>query len=93
MGCTCVIVQQSVGAARRLPPLVFRLHRFRKANGTITKLVLERNKTGDAGASALAESLRATFVTCVLQIRASQFLWPVRTQFRRRRSATVAQQR
>ena len=44
----------------------FRLHGFRKANGTITKLVLYHNKIGDAGASALAESLRATFVTCVL---------------------------
>ena len=45
----------------------FRLHGFRKkANSTITKLVLERNEIGDAGASALAESLRATFVTCVL---------------------------
>ena len=44
----------------------FRLHGFRKANGTITKLVLKRNEISDAGASALAESLRATFVTCVL---------------------------
>ena len=44
----------------------FRLHGFLKANGTFTKLVLYDNKIGYAGPSALAESLRATFVTFVL---------------------------
>ena len=35
----------------------------RKANSTITKLVLDRNKIGDAGACALANALTATLVT------------------------------
>ena len=41
--------------------------KFRKANGTITELELQHNKIGDEGAVALADSLKATLVTCVLQ--------------------------
>ena len=59
-------------------------HTFRKANDTITTTNLGNNTIGDAGAIALAESLKATLVTCVLQVRAS--LFPSRTH--RRRSAT-----
>ena len=51
--------------------------KFRKANGTITELVLDDNKKGDEGAIALAESLKVTLVMCVLQVRASLFLWQV----------------
>ena len=51
--------------------------KFRKANGTITKLQLGSNEIGDEGAVALAESLKATLVTCVLQVRASLFFWQV----------------
>ena len=52
-------------------------HTFRKANDTITKLDLGSNEIGDAGACALADSLKATLVTCVLQVRVSLFLWQV----------------
>ena len=61
---------------------------FRKANDTITKMDLWNNKIGDAGAAALAESLKAMFVTCVLQVRTSLFLWHVCAHIHRRRSAT-----
>ena len=50
---------------------LFSLHTFRKANGTITKIDLQCNKIGDKGAVALAECLKATLVTCVLQARAT----------------------
>ena len=50
---------------------LFLLHTFRKANGTITRIDLDGNKIGDKGAVALAECLKATLVTCVLQARAS----------------------
>ena len=52
----------------------FSLHTFRKANGTITRIDLQYgNKIGDKGAAALAECLKATLVTCVLQARATVF--------------------
>ena len=56
---------------------LFSLHTFRKANGTITKIELGCNEIGDKGAVALAECLKATLVTCVLQVRASLFSWHV----------------
>ena len=37
---------------------------FRKANATITVMYLHLNITGDKGAIALAECLKATLVTC-----------------------------
>ena len=41
--------------------------RDHKVNGTITKLYLERNGIGDAGAVALAEAIRAPLVMyCVV---------------------------
>ena len=59
----CAIVRQYVS-----------LDKYRKENGTITVMYLDYNKIGDEGAVALAESLKATFVTYVLQVRASLFL-------------------
>ena len=47
--------------------------KYHKVNKTITKIVLQYNKIGDAGAVALAESLKAMFVTCVLQVRSALF--------------------
>ena len=35
-----------------------------KANATLTELNLYDNRVGDAGATALAEALRATVLTC-----------------------------
>ena len=35
-----------------------------KANTSLTKLDLEYNKVGDAGAAALADALQATILTC-----------------------------
>ena len=35
-----------------------------KANTTLTKLNLFKNRVGDAGAAALAEALKATVLTC-----------------------------
>ena len=35
-----------------------------KANGTLTKLDLCKNRVGDAGAAALAEALKATVLMC-----------------------------
>ena len=61
---------------------------YHEANKTITEMKLHKNEIGDGGAIALGESLRAMLVTCVFQMRASLFLWPVRTQFHRRRCAT-----
>ena len=58
----CAIVRQYVS-----------LDKFREANGTITLISLRDNKIGDEGAVALADSLKATLVTCVLQFRASLF--------------------
>ena len=52
-------------------------HIFRKANDTITTIYLHQNKIGDDGAVALAESLKATLVTCILQVHVSIFLWQV----------------
>ena len=52
-------------------------HTFRKVNDTIAVMYLDRNTIGDAGAVALAESLKATLVTCVLQVCVSLFLWQV----------------
>ena len=49
----CVIVRQSVSP-----------NTFRKANATITVMTLHCNKIGDKGATALAECLTATLVTC-----------------------------
>ena len=49
----------------------FSLHTLRKANGTVTRIDLGCNEIGDKGAVALAECLKATLVTCVLQVRAS----------------------
>ena len=46
------------------------------------------NKIGDGGAIALAESLKAMFVTCVLQVRTSLFLWHVCAHIHRRHSGT-----
>ena len=51
--------------------------KYHKVNKTITMILLEYNMIGDAGAVALAESLKAMFVTCVLQVRSALFLWPV----------------
>ena len=56
---------------------LFSLHIFRKANGTITRIELGYNKIGGRGAAAFAECLKATLVTCVLQVRASLFSWHV----------------
>ena len=49
----CVIVRQSVSP-----------NTFRKVNATITVMYLHCNKIGDKGATALAECLTATLVTC-----------------------------
>ena len=49
----CVIVRQSVSP-----------NNFRKANASITVMDLHSNKIGDKGATALAECLTATLVTC-----------------------------
>ena len=54
---------------------VFSHDTFRKGNDTITTIYLHQNKIGDAGAVALAESLKAMFVTCILHV--SMFLWQV----------------
>ena len=35
-----------------------------KANATLTKLSLFKNRVGDAGATALAEALKAPVLTC-----------------------------
>ena len=40
-----------------------------KANRSLTKLYLEYNSVGDAGAVALAETLKATAVTCTHEFR------------------------
>ena len=63
-------------AVRWLPSFVSP-DKFRKANGTITELELQYNTIGDEGAVAFAESLKVTLVMCVLQVRASLFLWRV----------------
>ena len=63
-------------------------HTFRKANDTITTMLLWNNEIGDAGAVALAESLKARIVTCVLQVRALLMSWPVWARIHRRRSGT-----
>ena len=49
---------------------------------------LQSNNVGDVGATAIAESLKATLVTCVLQVRACVFPWQVCARTHRRRSAT-----
>ena len=51
--------------------------KYHKVNKTITMIELYNNKIGDAGAVALAESLKATLVTCVLRVHVSLFLWQV----------------
>ena len=51
-------------------------------------MYLARNKIGDAGAIALAESVKATLVKCVLQVRVSLFFWQVWAHTHRRCSAT-----
>ena len=45
-----------------------------EANSALTKLNLERNKVGDAGAVAIAEALKATVVTCSHELRAGAFV-------------------
>ena len=89
VGCAGVSSYGKVGVVRWLPSLIFaHTHTFRKANDTITTMSLESNNIGEAGATALAESLKATLVTCVLQVRASPFPWQVCARTHRRRSAT-----
>ena len=39
-----------------------------KGNTSLTKLDLRRNKVGDAGATALAEAVKATVLKCVQQL-------------------------
>ena len=84
----CAIVRQSVGAVQVVATIGLRSQIFRKANDTITEMYLFNNKIGDGGAIALAESLKAMFVTCVLQVRASLFLWHVCAHIHRRHSGT-----
>ena len=42
-------------------------------------MYLNKNKIGDGGAIALGESLKATLVMSFRLVRATLFLWPVRT--------------
>ena len=46
-----------------------------KANTTLTKLHLDYNSVGDAGAVALAEKLTATVVTCCHEFREDDLVW------------------
>ena len=68
---SCVIVRRSVRAARCVPVLV-----PCEANNSITEIFLDENNIGDGGAIALAESLKATLLTCFRLLRAMLSVWP-----------------
>ena len=61
-------------------------HTFRKVNDTITKLNLDRNTIGDAGAIALGRKSEGDDCDVVLQVRMSLFLWQVCAHIHRRNS-------
>ena len=63
MGC-------ALGCSQVVAIIGLRSQILRKVNDTTTVMYLDRNTIGDAGAVALAESLKAMIVTCVLQVRA-----------------------
>ena len=58
-------------AARFVPVLV-----PCEANNSITEIFLGDNNIGDGGAIALAESLKATLLTCFRLVRAMLSVWP-----------------
>ena len=51
------------------------LRKSHEANNSITEISLFENNIGDGGAIALAESLKATLLTCFL-VRAMLSVWP-----------------
>ena len=76
------------GCSQVVAIIGFRFTRtYRKANDTITRMDLDENKIGDEGAMAFAESLKATLVTCVLQVRATLFSWQVWARTRMSRNS------
>ena len=66
--------------------------KYYKVNKTITVIDLKFNKIGDAGAVAFAESLKAMFLTGVLQVRATLFSWQCERAFTEDVLPPVAQQ-
>ena len=46
-----------------------------EANSALTELNLYENKVGDAGAVALADTLKATVVTCAHEFREDALVW------------------
>ena len=52
------------------------LRKSHEANNSITEISLSKNNIGDGGAIALAESLKATLLTCFRLVRAMLSVWP-----------------
>ena len=57
--------------------------KYHKVNKTVTAITLQSNSIGDAGATALAESLKATLVMRFRLVRSTLLLGPARTHRRR----------
>ena len=58
------LVQWCVAARFCAAELVITAAQDQKANATLTELNLYNNRVGDAGATALADALQATVLTC-----------------------------
>ena len=73
---SCVIVRRSM-----VQPGVCQywfLAKSHEANNSNTEKSLHDNNIGDGGAIALAESLKATLLTCFRLVRAMLSVWPAR---------------